>query len=123
MSIIDRAAESTGMTLHRDVPIPGQRRGKDWATLIGMARKLESQEAELEKAQHHKIEELAAKNVELTMKIASLQRENDNFKIRERMRQMELSEKDQKFLLTGATNPGNGHESKTEQSAPETAQA
>jgi len=99
MSIIDRAAERAQIQLFRDVPIAGQRRGRDWAKLIGTARKLESEEWEAEKQMRNRIEGLSVKNVELLEKVDSLQRENYLLKLRDRMKQIDLSEQDQNRLL------------------------
>ena len=46
MGLIDKAVAQEGMTLDREVPVPGQRRLKDWARLIGTARRLEAADHE-----------------------------------------------------------------------------
>jgi len=102
MSIIDRAADAAEITLDRDVPVVGQRRCRDWSRLIGLARKLESQETQAEKEQHRRYEDVLEENRKLLARVHVLERELEQLRLCERMRHMELSRKDQQFLLEGA---------------------
>jgi vacuolar-type H+-ATPase subunit I/STV1 len=101
MSIVDRAAESAGIELDRDVPPPGKRRVRDWSRVIGLMRKLESREREEKDAANKRYEELSERHTKLLAKYADLEREVEKARLKDRMSEIELPRKDQKFLLTG----------------------
>lgn len=99
MSIIERAADQAGITLERDVPVRGQRTCKDIAKLIGFARKVEANwQKDLERVRRDR-DEMLEKYSKLLEQVHRLERENEQFRLKERMEQIEISRKDQKFLL------------------------
>lgn len=99
MSIIERAATQAGIELDRDVPKPGSRRCRDWAKLIGTARKLEAQETQEREEMHGRIHELEKRNRELMEETFRLREKLRDFIVSQRMREIELPEADQKRLL------------------------
>src|SRR5262245_61785687 len=98
---IDMAAKKCGIDLERDAPKPGQRRVRDWALLIGTARKLEAQEAHEVRESHRKIQDLSTQVVELTLENASLKEEIFRMRLQQRARDIEMSKEDSRYLLTG----------------------
>ena len=98
---IDMAAKKAGIRLERDVPVLGQRRARDWSTLIGMARKLESEEAARDRERTDRIERMAQEIRDLTRENVRLSAELAKMQLKERARQIELAPKDTHFLLTG----------------------
>ena len=101
MASIDRVAEKAGIDLFRDVPIEGKRRCRDWANLIGTARKLEAAEAKLEQERTAKITRLQDQVNSLQAELADANRELDFFRLTERVRELNLPEKNRHYLLTG----------------------
>ena len=106
MGLIENAAREAGMTIERDVPIVGQRRCKDWSKLIGIARKLESEEERITTAETRKIAQLSVENSQLSDEKAELNRKLyqvgvklAEYELKERMNEANISDKDQKFLL------------------------
>ena len=99
---IAMAARKAGIELVRDVPIPGRRRTRDWAILIGTARKLEAQEVQEERDTHKRIEDLSMQVVELTRRCAELKHDLDHHRLKDRAREIEMSREDTRFLLTGS---------------------
>lgn len=84
MSIIDRAAQG---------------RCRDWAKLIGTARKLESEETREREALHAQLHDAERETRELQQRVFHLQREVQKYRLAERMRAIELPEADQRRLL------------------------
>ena len=101
MSIVERTFEEAGVPFERDVPLPGHRRTRDWAKVIGTLRRLESQEHQQERESHLKIEDLSIEVAKLVKEVHRLGRENEQLKLKERMVRIRLPEEDQKILLEG----------------------
>ena len=99
MGLIEKAAEATGMEIFRDVPIKGQRRCKDWATLIGMARKLESAELEETRASLAEVQSLTS-DLAKTLKAQHVaERECEQLRLKLKIMEGDFSPKDSKYLL------------------------
>lgn len=98
-SLIHRAAEEASITLERDVPTVGSRRCRDWAKLIGIARKLEAADDTAIEAERRNTLKLATRNAELEGINARLAIRLAELELGERMRQIEMDPKDTKFLL------------------------
>ena len=99
MSLIQRAVSEAGLELERDVPIPGQRRVRDWAKLIGMARKLESQDGEVLEIERTRAADLMEKNLRLQSEVFSLRERVSTFELRARMSDLHIEPSDQQALL------------------------
>ena len=99
MGLIEKAAKATGMDIVRDVPIKGQRRCKDWATLIGMARKLESAENEDAREALIEVRRLTSDLAETLKAQHVAERECEQLKLKLKIIEGDFSEKDSKFLL------------------------
>lgn len=99
MSVIDRAVDKVGIELDRDVPVPGQRRVRDWAKLIGMARKLESQDSEALEAERSRAASLMEKNLALQSEVFALREQVKDHTLRVRMQEIKLDREDQQILL------------------------
>jgi hypothetical protein len=93
--IVDEAAREAGLQLFRDAPPPGVRAIKKvMAKFIGYARKLEGE----------MIREIMQKDQlinQLQAKLASVREENEKHRLRERCLELELSEKDTRFIMSG----------------------
>lgn len=114
MGLIDRAANAAEIELERDVPLPHQRRARDWARLIGLARKLESKDDEVAAAAHERAERLADQNTQLQSALYAAEKKIANLEFREKQRaakqdmagkmsSMELSPEAQQKLLGSLT--------------------
>jgi len=109
-SIIDRALRDAKLDLERNAPVDRdtrvpRRRAKDWSTVIGLCRKLESNEQIERDAQSKRVEESFEKVSILVMEVARLERENEQLKLREGFREIELPKKDQELLLKKIAPP------------------
>jgi len=110
MGIIDRALDDAKLDLQRNAPVDPKtgaprRRAKDWSTVIGLCRKLESQEAVIQDARSKRVEELAEKVSVLVTELARVERENEQLKLKEGFREIELPKKDQELLLRRIAPP------------------
>ncbi len=99
MGLIDRAARDAHIMLERDAPVKHQRRVRDWARLIGVARKLEAQDFEQIEEERRRYSRLLAQMSDLQAKNFELLQRLQRFELLERMEKMELPERDQKLLL------------------------
>ena len=99
MSLIQRAVSEAGLELDRDVPVPGQRRVRDWSKLIGIARKLESQDAEALEVERARAAVLMEKNLALQSEVFAMREKLAHFTLQERMVELRIAADDQKRLL------------------------
>lgn len=99
MGLIEKAAKATGMDIVRDVPIKGQRRCKDWATLIGMARKLESTENEEAREALIEVRKLTGDLATALQAQHNAEREREQLRLKLKIIQGDFSQKDSKYLL------------------------
>jgi hypothetical protein len=107
MGLIDKAAVEAEMTLERDVPVIGQRRVKDWAKLIGIARKLEAADNEAIETERRRSRELEAKIILLQEENFALQKRLFRADLADRLEQMAIPQEDRvKLLETGKSIAG-----------------
>lgn len=99
MSIIERAATTAGLDLDRDVPKKGSRRCRDWSKLIGIARKLESQETEKQDELQVQVNDSNKRVNELQSEVYRLETKLRNYRLAEEMTKIEIPELDRKTLL------------------------
>ena len=102
MGLIERAFEKSGIEQSMEspnYPAMGKRRNRDWAALIGTARKLESQGAEMRERLMSQNAELAAKNAELTERLAQAAAQIQSFKLKERISQAGIGDDTATLLL------------------------
>jgi hypothetical protein len=101
MSLIDNAAMKAGLELDRDVPRRERRKTKDWALLIGVARKLEVQERNELEAERRRYSVLATENARLTQEVFHLRERLLKYELAERMEEMAISPQHRQFLIEG----------------------
>lgn len=104
MAFIDRAIDANGMTVEDDVPVAGQRRLKYWRRLVGTARKLESDEAEIQLRETRLTRKLQDENLKLQKQNFDLQKRIVEYELKERCSKINLPDDDLKFLLSGPSD-------------------
>ena len=104
MGLIDKAAVEADITLERDVPVVGQRRCRDWAKLIGIARKLESTDSEAIESERNHSRESEREVLRLQRINYDLLTKLQRFELKERMEKMEIPVEDRQRLLGSPMN-------------------
>jgi phosphoglycerate-specific signal transduction histidine kinase len=102
MGLVEKTSDATGIPFERDVPAKGNRRCRDWATVIGTIRKLESQENEDTRQSLQRIEELTAKLADNIEARHAAERECEQLRLQMKILKGDFSSKDQKYLLEEA---------------------